>query len=208
MVGTGSLRVLRRAALRRGPPRAAAAPCPLPSSVRPLCAATPCLCSNPLEGSLLVDMTQAEERVVRGRHEAAAMWHYLAQVRWRGPCSACVVPLLRRQRRRQGFQGTQACPCAPAHPSRYLLAQLAGGDLAALSREVQGVPDPDISRAAGGGLQQDEAEEADGTAAPGAGGLGSGGDPSQAHHAQQARWQQQRRRTRLADSDYRDGAGI
>lgn len=96
------------------------------------------------------------------------------------------------------------------------LPQLCGGDLAALSKEVRGVPDPDISRAAGGGLQQEETEEseegpgASGGEAPGgspAGG-GGGGDPSQLHRTQQARWQQHRRRTRLPEPDYRDGAGI
>lgn len=96
-----------------------------------------------------------------------------------------------------------------------LLLQLAGGELAELSREVKGIADPDISRAAGGGgLGQEEAEESDqdsgpsssASAASSAGAAGS--DPSLLHRAQQARWQQQRRRTRLPETDYRDGAGI
>ncbi|KAI7841223.1 hypothetical protein COHA_005187 [Chlorella ohadii] len=101
----------------------------------------------------------------------------------------------------------------------HYMAQLAGGDLAALSREVKGVTDPDIQRAAGGGgLGQEEAEESDqeseprsssgSSSAASLGGGGGGGDPSAMHRAQQARWQQQRRRTRLTESDYRDGAGI
>lgn len=75
-------------------------------------------------------------------------------------------------------------------------AQLAGGDLAALSREVLGVADPDIQRAAGGGYAPKAEEE---ESEPGLGGP----------HVARARWQQQqRRRGRLPEADYRDGAGI
>lgn len=78
----------------------------------------------------------------------------------------------------------------------HYVAQLAGGDLAALSREVLGVADPDIQRAAGGGYAPKAEEE---ESEPGLGGP----------HVARARWQQQqRRRGRLPEADYRDGAGI
>jgi hypothetical protein len=86
---------------------------------------------------------------------------------------------------------TRACVVVPA-PG----LQLAGGDLAALSREVLGAADPDISRAAGGGYGATEDEESE------------SGEAGQ-HMARGGLQQQQRqRRGRLPEADYRDGAGI
>ena len=109
-----------------------------------------------------------------------------------------------------GVQQQAAQQQAPPPPSQQQQAE-------AQQQQQQQPGDPgDSSRAAGGGLPQDEAEEADGDCSDGARLRGSGaphaggrgGDPSQLHRAQQARWQQHRRRTRLPESDYRDGAGI
>ncbi|KAL4855729.1 hypothetical protein ACK3TF_003809 [Chlorella vulgaris] len=78
----------------------------------------------------------------------------------------------------------------------HRIARLAGGDLAALSREVLGAADPDISRAAGGGYGVTEDEESE------------SGEAGQ-HMARGGLQQQQRqRRGRLPEADYRDGAGI
>ena len=85
--------------------------------------------------------------------------------------------------------------------------QLANGDLAALSRGVRGVPDPDISRAAGGGLlPEEDTEESEerGEASGHTSSRSSAGSPSR--HS--SRWQQPQLRRRLPEADYRDGAGI
>ena len=105
-------------------------------------------------------------------------------------------------------------PTPTTHPPLLLFVQLAGGELAVLSQEVKGIADPDIQRAAGGGgMGQEEAEESDEASDPSgsssaASAAAASADPSALHRAQQVRWQQQRRRTRLPDTDYRDGAGI
>jgi hypothetical protein len=100
-----------------------------------------------------------------------------------------ICPALQPSRDQQPGGCSQA-PSFPSNTSPDCL-QLAGGDLAALSREVLGVPDPDISRAAGGGYGPKEGEESEGG--------GSGGGALQ---------RQPRRRGRLPEADYRDGAGI
>jgi hypothetical protein len=71
-----------------------------------------------------------------------------------------ICPALQPSRDQQPGGCSQA-PSFPSNTSPDCL-QLAGGDLAALSREVLGVPDPDISRAAGGGYGPKEGEESEG----------------------------------------------
>jgi hypothetical protein len=73
---------------------------------------------------------------------------------------------------------------------------------------MRGVPDPDISRAAGGGLlpEEDTEESEEGGEASGHGSSTRSGTASHSRHS--SRWQQPQLRRRLPEADYRDGAGI
>ena len=151
-----------------------------------------------------------------------AMWHEVAEVRCCWPAVQSVQPGLDQAGPWQAADAVCSLPggCFVAVPLLTSLipacllpdlapcVQLAGGDLAALSRGVRGVPDPDISRAAGGGLLPEEESEESEEDGETSGHSSSSSSRAGSHSRHSSRWQQPQRRLRLPEADYRDGAGI